>query len=379
MHKSKKRESKSIYYLLVGTILFFMNNHILSISIPLSINNLGWNLEIVGYCTTGMGLMTIVMKLVTPQLLRKIKLKYIVLTTILLLASISFSFILSSRPLTLILLRSVYGLPFSLFPVINLLIVTKVSNTNEELVKNTSTIGMAMPISMVISPIMTEKILSYFSYKVVFFLSSIVALLCLTVYTYGIKEIEETEVESVNKQNTKKTPTNYISILIAFFFLGIVDILILTYFPLIAETSMHSYSFFFTLFAFSMVICQKLYPKIKLSSTKKLVVGYILLGISVLCAGITEKAFYAFSILSALSFGIGYSLSETATNTLIMKEKSPSLINLQQLTVSLGRTLGPLLISVFSKDTNQLNKCFIYVSISMFIPILLTIKPRKNQ
>ena len=373
------RREAGILLMVAGTICFFANNHILSVAIPLLINDMGFPLKVVGQCTAAMGAVTIIMKFITPAMIKRIKLKRLIIADLICLSIITLAFILfgANSPMAITLLRALFGAPFSLFPVMNLIAITNTANSGKEMVKHTSLIGMAMPISMMLSPAITEYLLSRYTYNAVFVVALSSSIICLILYVKGLEILEKPSPSTHASANTAGSKGNFskaaIPPIIAFFFLGIVDMLLLTYFPLLAEGQKRSYSFYFAIFAISMVISQRLYTSINITTKIRLTFGYVLLCLAIIAATVSDMSFYLLSSISALTFGIGYSLTETATNTLMMEKKAnaPRLVTIQQLSICLGRTIGPWIISFFSADIIQMKKGFMIMSLSMLIPIIL--------
>lgn len=381
--KKLPNNNLSMIFLLCATVCFFANNHILAVSIPLLINDMGFGLDIIGYATAGMGLITILMKFITPSIIKSIKFKLLIILDLTLISIITLCFVFfKSYPIAIIILRTLFGAPFSLFPIINLIVVTNIALNKEEIVKGVSLIGMAMPISMMLSPSLTEILLDNFSYQIVFYTALISSILCLLFYMLGLSKATNYENKKNDSKSFSLTFNSFSSIfnikeiiipIIAFFFLGMVDMLIITYLPLIATSSNETYSFYFIIFSISMVLSQRFYSFFKTSNKYKLIIGYFLLGGSTILIGFSNNYFYIFAVISAICFGIGFSLTETTTNTLMIlkKETATIYVTLQQLSIGIGRTAGPYLIALFSKDIEKLKLCFIFIGICQIIPIFM--------
>lgn len=360
--------------LLLGCILFFANNHIISITLPLLINSSGIGLEIVGYCTAGMGAMTIIAKLFTTKTIERFSLKTVLTITYALLCMFSAGFCFARTAAPITILRTLYGAPFSLFPIVNLLVVATTSKHANELRKTTSLIGMAMPISMTVSPLLVESLVQRVSYNTIFFVALACSMVSAAVYLFATNEgktlNEEGTKETKNPISSKVSSPTFPST-ISFFFLGIVDILTLTYFPLIATYQGKTYSLFFAVFAVSMVLSQSFYPKLRMADNRKLTVGYLLLGISAFLVAACSTSFGLFSTLAAILLGMGYSLAETTTNMIGIESSGSNskAITYQQLSICLGRTVGPWFISLFATNQDMLSQCFLGIGISMFIPV----------
>ncbi len=386
------RMSRSIAMILMvaGTICFFAVNHILSVAIPLLINDMGMPLSIVGQCTAAMGAVTIIMKAVTPALIRSIRLRLLILLDLAALAAITLAFALpgTAAPVSLTLLRALFGAPFSVFPIVNLIAIARTALNEDDMIRNTSLIGMAMPVSMLLSPAITEFLLKEFSYEAVFNTALASSILCLVLYMLGLSMLSSSSGDAGRIEGRPDAGRRIriddlrpvIVPITAFFFLGIADMLLITYFPLIAEAEGKPYSFFFALFSISMVASQKAYSRLRSCSRMKLLAGYASLAISALLAGLSGISFYAFSAISAITFGIGYSLTETTTNTLVMAGNNPAaIVTIQQLSICLGRTFGPWIISFFSGDAGQLKICFIAMAASMLLPLLLISRGKRGR
>lgn len=381
MRKEEKTNGLNRITLFFGILFFFAVNHILTVSIPLLINDRGYGLEVVGYCTAGMGAMTILMKFLTPKLIDNVKLRILAFIDISVLSLSSLLFLFFDSSLSIIVLRTIFGAPFSLFPVLNLVIISRFSESRNQIVKTTSIIGMAMPISMMVSPIITELLLEKFQYRTVFFAAFMCSLLCIVFYMSSLR-VSQTDNYKREKDsmNLGGIPLNILLPIIAFFFLGVVDMLMLSYFPIVANEQGKTYSFFFTIFAVAMVVSQYLYPRISLPNKYKLFIGYTTLGLSVLFTAICKIAFFPFAITSALLLGLGYSLVETTTNTLVMgKNVSSSIITIQQLSICLGRTIGPYFVSFFSSSMESLRHCFLIISLIQVVPIILVSFTRETE
>ncbi len=185
--QGKSNNRLTMLLLLGATISFFANNHILAVSIPLLINDMGFGLNIIGYSTAGMGFVTILMKILTPSIMKSIKFKILIFLDLFCIALITLGFILfKSSPIAIIILRTLFGAPFSLFPIINLVVITNIALHKDEMIKGVSLIGMAMPISMMLSPALTELLLSNFSYEAAFYAALISSVLCICLYMFGL-------------------------------------------------------------------------------------------------------------------------------------------------------------------------------------------------
>lgn len=389
---SESRNTLTMLLLVGATILFFANNHILAVSIPLLINDMGFGLHIIGYSTAGMGLVTILMKFLTPSIMKSMKFRILIFLDLFCIALITLGFILcKTSPIAIIVLRTLFGAPFSLFPIINLVVITTIAVNKDDLIQGVSWIGMAMPISMMLSPALTELLLKHFSYEAAFYAALISSVLCICVYMFGLSLT--TNVEETRGSQAKTPPMAFRDItslfknrtillpIIAFFFLGVIDMLVITYYPLIATNGNRTYSFYFTIFSISMVLSQKYYRHIQISTRSKLIIGYFLLGVATLLAGLSSYSFYVFSILSAISFGVGFSLTETTTNTLMLlkKETATIFLTIQQLSISLGRTIGPWFIAIFSKNIDDLTLCFILIALFQILPISMMYFIKSNN
>lgn len=372
-------KTKGRAMMLLGCIFFFMNNHMISIALPLLINDLGLGLEAIGYCTAGMGAMTIIAKLFTPYLVKSLRTRSVLVANYAILCAISLGICVAKSTVSLAALRTVYGAPFSIFPIVNLLVISRTTNDSDELTRTTSMIGMAMPISMTLSPLVVEGISSRASYQAVFAIALTGALLSALFYLCGTKDLDGKETAKQKDVQKPKAKT-LDGTTAAFFFLGVIDILTLTYFPLIATFQRRSYSSFFALFAASMVLLQSLFPRIKASNGKKLTVGYILLSISSIAIAMCDRSYILLSGLAAVCLGVGYGLTETTTNMIAIETKgnAPRTITYQQLSICLGRTIGPWFISFFTSSPQALSKCFLGVGAVMVVPAILIMLSSKK-
>ena len=382
----KKNNSLAFCFMLIGTICFFANNHILTVAIPLLINDRGLGLDVIGYCTAGMGLMTILTKFFTPALTQKIKIKTLLILDLFLLTIISAGFLFFDSSTSIIIIRALFGIPFSIFPILNLLALSCISPNKEDLIKYTSLIGTAMPFSMMVSPAVTEILLDNFSYGFVFKIAAFFALMSLCLYFAGLnitensKDSKPQKPSSVNTANELRTFLTignfgkYFPILLGVFFLGIADIIVLTYFPVIAASDSKTYSFYFIVFSLTMILSQKLYYSFRISRTKLLILGYMGLGISIVLISFCSYSFFLFAIMSSVLFGIGYSLTETTSNIIMLlnEKHSALLITITQLAGSLGRTFAPWAASFFSGGIQSLKIFFVIIAIFSIVPIVLT-------
>lgn len=390
--KAKGRINLQMVLILLGTICFFATNHIMTVSIPLLISDTGLDLSIIGYCTAAMGAMTILTKFITPKLTNSFGIRKLVTIDLWCLVLVSLLFCFASKAGSIILLRTLFGVPFSIFPIVNLIVITLISSDKEQLLRNTSLIGMAMPISMMISPLVTEWLIGSFSYKTVFFSAFFASLFCFLIYGFAIrcesklsrkeqsKEVRHSLFDALRLFGKNKLRSIGFPIL-AFFFLGVVDMLMLTYFPLLATNQNKPYGFYFTLFSIAMVLSQFSYSHIKTPAKINLAIGYGLLAVSILAATFSDISFYLLVIISAISLGIGYSLTETATNTIVMQEKESAEISItvQQLSICIGRTAGPWFIALFSSSIDRLRSCFVMIAIAMAIPFMLSMISSKRK
>lgn len=127
-------------------------------------------------------------------------------------------------------------------------------------------------------------------------------------------------------------------------------------------------------------LLQSLFPRIKASNGKKLTVGYTLLGISSAAIAMCDRSYILLSSLAAVCLGIGYGLTETTTNMIAIETKgnAPRTITYQQLSICLGRTIGPWFISFFTSSPQALSQCFFGVGAVMVVPVILTLSSSKK-
>ncbi|MFI3256917.1 MAG: MFS transporter [Spirochaetales bacterium] len=370
--------------LLLGGILFFANNHILTISIPLYSQYLGFDLSIIGYINATMGGMIIIVKLLTPAIFKKYSIKTIVVISYIFLIGITASFLSAKSGISFIILRTLYGIPFSLFPFFYLLLVKKISTCKENIVKYTSIAGLAMPTSMIISPLIAENLIQNRFYKTTFLISLIFSLLSFAFLALSVKFAGNEKKTPENNSKSIKNLHNRINIktllvpLIAFAYLGALDMMVLNYFPIIAQNKQHVFSHYFIFFSLSMIITQIFIYKCKMCLKTTLYIGYIFLTVSQLLIVFSYFSnYYLLSTVSAIFFGCGFSLVETNTNSLILLKSNENnfsyFMTAQQMLITVGRTVTPYLISSFAKTFHSVINSFAICAFIGIIPVFMLI------
>lgn len=367
--------------LLASSFFFFASNHILTVALPLFISGTGLDLKLVGYSAAAMGTATIAAKFFTPALVGKFCLGHLIGTNLVLMSLASLGFVFFKTPEAIVLFRAIYGIPFSIFPILNLLAIAIVSD-DHTITQNTSIIGMAMPLSALIAPVVTECVMSHLSCQAAFLFAFGASLLSFLIYPSRLFVSNRSEVTSGNSLSTSivalcSKPFRCLrKSIVCFFFLGVADSLILTFFPLLSQEIGTPFSPFFMVFSSSMLLSQLFYPKLSLKNRTKLFWGYLALAITLFAIGTSAKTvFYLCSLGAAFLFGIGYSLVETTTNALVVSASNSSvaggLATIEQLTVCLGRTMGPWCVSFFSDSAFGLRLCFTVLALALLAPCLV--------
>ncbi len=376
--------------LLLGGICFFINNHILTITIPLYSLHLGLDLSLIGYINSAMGGMIIILKFLTPQIFKKYNIKTIVIFSYILLIIISCVFLFATDGFFFIIFRTLYGIPFALFPFFYLLLIKKISLKPEQIVKHTSIAGLAMPTSMILSPIIAEALIEKDLYQIAFFLALASSILSFVFLAICINFIRNTDESPTEKKNKVKIKDVYIHIkglilpLVIFSYLGALDMMVLNYFPAIAQNTSSLFSHYFVLFSIAMIITQIYMYKNKTNLQNSLRLGYFFLSISQLLIYASYfNYYYSFSTLSAILFGCGFGLVETNTNSLILIKSDAKSYNYlmaaQQLIITFGRTVTPYLISSFASNLESIVNTFFACTIIGIVPIaFLTIWKKNN-
>lgn len=344
---------------MVSGVTFFANNHLLTTIIPLYLTDIDINLEIIGYMVSAMGIMTILFRPVIPYLLKKNRLLLYLCLSQSLLVLLTLLIQLFPHPYVILVLRTLYGIPLTLFPIFYFTLIKRLATDQAGMGKYISLAGIAMPASLMISPFIGEM-LSRISYSAAFLAASIVALLNLaSSYTAGkMLFVHKAPLLSVTFHHIAKLRDELkivILPIITFFFLGAVDVILLTYIPLYSKSRVAIFSIYFMIFALSMIFCQYVLSKIKIMKGIKslLVVGYAFLTIAVVILFIETNNFLVLFILSGIIYGIGFSFVETATNTLVLScDNSDQLLNMEQLAACMGRTIMPFLLAIFVADNS---------------------------
>jgi len=338
--------------ILCGGFFFFANNHMLTIAIPLYLDSLGASMTLIGYSSAAMGALAFAFRFVCPPLFRKVGFSRILLGSHTFLCLITALLLIADHPVQVFLIRTVYGIPLALFPIYYLLLVRKVSKSSSQLVSYTSIAGYAMPLSLAVSPFIAQFLVTRYSFSAAYgaaFVVSLLSLFCMLAGSALVHNKRESErIQEIPTQERTKASLPVRYPILCYVYLGVVDIIVLGFLPLYAVTVGHSFSWYFLLFAATMVLCQSLLRSRKVLEHSKayLRIGYGALVLCLLVITIPKIGL----VLSAVCFGLGFSLVETVTNAVVIgsmsSEKDTSLINYQQISISIGRTLAPFLFGL---------------------------------
>ena len=357
MQQSRKTLQLPFILIVCGGVFFFANNHMLTIVIPLYLDSLKASIALIGYSSAAMGAVAFSFRFVCPYLFKKIRLNKILFFSHLLLCLITLSFLFADHPLQVFLIRALYGIPLAMFPLYYLLLIRKLSTNAQQLISYASIGGFAMPVSLAVSPFIAEYISTQCSFQAAYtaaLLVSVLSFLCmftgsLLIHKASNPILEPLQYQSVLQEGAGNKRTTLVPI-ICYVYLGVVDSIVLSFLPLYALSITGSFSFYFLIFSTTMVISQTFLRRFNIlrHSRTLLRLGYCSLMLTLLV--IVSPMGSASLILSAFFFGLGFSLVETTTNSVIIStiqsEADSSLINYQQISISIGRTLSPFLFGL---------------------------------
>ena len=376
MPEGKNNSRLPFALILCGGFFFFANNHMLTIAIPLYLDSLGASMTLIGYSSAAMGALAFAFRFVCPPLFRKVGFTRILFASHTFLCLITALLLIADHPVQVFLIRTVYGIPLALFPIYYLLLVRKVSKSSTQLVSYTSIAGYAMPLSLAVSPFIAEFLVTRYSFSTAYgaaFAVSLLSLVCMLAGSALVHGRSESEpIEEIPIQTSTNAILSVRYPILCYVYLGVVDIIVLGFLPLYAVTVGHSFSWYFLLFASAMVLSQSLLRSRKVLEHSKayLRIGY---GALVLCLLVITLPKIGL-VLSAVCFGLGFSLVETVTNAVVIgsmtSEKDTSLINYQQISISIGRTLAPFLFGL-AIDSFGYNLSFLVAGLLGFVMVAL--------
>lgn len=373
MPEGKSNSRLPFALILCGGFFFFANNHMLTIAIPLYLDSLGASMTLIGYSSAAMGALAFAFRFVCPPLFRKVGFTRILFASHTFLCLITALLLIADHPVQVFLIRTVYGIPLALFPIYYLLLVRKVSKSSTQLVSYTSIAGYAMPLSLAVSPFIAEFLVTRYSFTAAYgaaFAASLLSLFCMLAGSALVHSNRELEALPAQERTKAGLPVRYP--ILCYVYLGIVDIIVLGFLPLYAVTVGHSFSWYFLLFASAMVLSQSLLRSRRVLEHSKayLRIGY---GALVLCLLVITMPKIGL-VVSAVCFGLGFSLVETVTNAVVIgsmtSEKETSLINYQQISISIGRTLAPFLFGL-AIDSFGYNLSFLVAGLLGFVMVAM--------
>lgn len=373
--------SQKLRLSILGGMSFFFNNHILSIVLPLYIYSIGGSAVEVGLMA---GLMSLLSTITRPSIGRLLdsrgRRKPILLATVL-LGLISLFYIWSGSILSVIMLRALQG---ACFAVVNSGYFTLISDLDLDTDRSKlfGYAGMAMPISLLVSPIVTEYLLGLqYGFSTLFLTASFVAavgfvLFCLvigdtesmaSIVTDSLSPIESDPVTPHEPQRTRRKTSN----MIGAFYLGAADTAVLSFIPIYFTHLGLPYSAFLSTFALGMILLQfsvgKLIDVVGLDRIN--LVGHFALGVSLILAGTCTGMFGL--IAAALAFSVGFGCVETSLNVLALSSnfvaRGKAIGNLQFF-VNAGRTIGSFVLGYVAHGLGH-SSMFVVVGLSATIPI----------
>ena len=377
MQQSKRAVHLPFILIVCGGVFFFANNHMLTIVIPLYLDSLQASVALVGYSSAAMGAVAFSFRFMCPYLFKKIRLPAIVFSSHLVLCLITLLLLFSGQPVQVFLIRSLYGIPLAMFPLYYLLLIRKLATSREQLVSYASLGGFAMPLSLSVSPFIAEYVSTQFSFQAAYqvaLMASIFSFICLYSGSLLVSQSlsSKPSIQTAKDFGPVKRKTTLIPIF-CYVYLGVVDIIVLSFLPLYAMTVTRSFSFYFLVFSATMVMSQNFLRRFSILRNSKLLLrlGYLSLMLTLLTV-VTPFGTISL-VISALFFGLGFSLVETTTNSVIIStiqsEADSSLINYQQISISIGRMLSPFVFGL-CVDTFGFSNSFIAAGLLGFFAII---------
>lgn len=341
---------------ILGAVLFFANNHMVSIALPLYICSIGGTAVQVGLIASIMGFVSMVSR---PFIgfafdLWGRRLPMLLGASLLLLATPLY--LVTPTVFGIGFLRAIHGAGFALLTSGYLLLVSDLS-TDENRKRFLGLAGAAMPLSIAVFPLLTEKLIDHKGFTPVFtfaMVASFFTTCCfMSVIPKKAQTVESSKMVSPSQPFTvslKASISKLIGPWASSLYLGIVDIGTLSFLPLYGIEQGVPFSLFFLVFAANMVVFQLKVGRIIDRFHEKIVsvCGYLALGLSmVLLVFFPSTIGFVFS---AYLYALGFGAVETSLNTLTVSimdgENLGKGIGILQFCVSAGRTIGAIFLGV---------------------------------
>jgi MFS family permease len=356
---------------------FFINNHILSIALPLYIYSIGGSAIQVGWMAGIMSLFSTVTRPSIGVLLDKRGRRKPILSATVILALTSLAYLWTKNILSIITIRALQGVCFAVVSSGYLTVIGDLSLEGDRS-KLFGYAGLAMPISLLLSPIATEYLIgSKMGYPSLFVTAAIVAMAGVVAFNI------------VTRQNAHSTPKEETVLgtrdlsgralvrglkdnIIGAMYLGAVDMAVLSFIPIYVTQMGLSYSLFLSTFALGMIPFQFSVGRIiqRLGTNRVNLLGQVALGSSLILASLSPNTLGL--VISALLFAIGFGCVDTSLNLLALLGKSPEnsgrAIGYMQFFINAGRALGSFLLGYLAEMLGY-QLMFSIVGLAALLPI----------
>ncbi len=362
---------------ITGAMSFFINNHILSIALPLYIYSIGGSAIQVGWMAGIMSLFSTVTRPSIGVLLDKRGRRKPILSATVILALTSLAYLWTKNILSIITIRALQGVCFAVVSSGYLTVIGDLSLEGDRS-KLFGYAGLAMPISLLLSPIATEYLIgSKMGYPSLFVTAAIVAMAGVVAFNI------------VTRQNAHSTPKEETVLgtrdlsgralvrglkdnIIGAMYLGAVDMAVLSFIPIYVTQMGLSYSLFLSTFALGMIPFQFSVGRIiqRLGTNRVNLLGQVALGSSLILASLSPNTLGL--VISALLFAIGFGCVDTSLNLLALLGKSPEnsgrAIGYMQFFINAGRALGSFLLGYLAEMLGY-QLMFSIVGLAALLPI----------
>lgn len=353
-------------------LLIFFGFQMLLPTLPIYAKKLGGTNSIIGLVTGAFVVSSVIIRPISGLLLDKLGRQkvFLVGSFIFILSVFSYSFVPFISGILII--RFIHGFGWGA--------VSTASNTiaSDNIPKNRFGEGMGYfsltsSLAMAVAPTIGLFVISKYSFQVLFFISTILAVLSVIVaFKLEYKKIEDKEQTKIKASLYEKlsiTPS------IIVFFVTITYGALTSFLPLYAaQKGIENIGIFFTVYAISLFISRPIFGKIidKLGFDYAIIPGLICIIISMTL--LSQASNISMFLIAAFIYGVGFGATQSSLQTMAVTGVSPSRLGAANATFftafDCGVGLGAVILGVISSNVGYA-EMYLWASASAVIAFIL--------
>jgi len=372
IQKDKVLWTKNFIIINVINLLIFFGFQMLLPTLPIYAEKLGGTNSIIGLVTGAFVVSSVIIRPISGLLLDKLGRQKVFLVGLFIFIISVFSYSLVPFISAILIIRFIHGFGWGA--------VSTASNTiaSDNIPKDRFGEGMGYfsltsSLAMAVAPTIGLLVISKYSFHVLFFVSTILAVLSVFVsFKLEYKKIDNKEQTKIKASLYEKVSINP-SIIV--FFVTITYGALTSFLPLYAaQKGIENIGVFFTVYAISLFISRPIFGKIidKLGFDYAIIPGLICIIISM--ALLSQASNISTFLIAAFIYGVGFGATQSSLQTMAMTGVSPSRLGAANATFftafDCGVGLGAVILGVISSNVGYA-EMYLWAGASAIIAFIL--------